>query len=124
MGTLAQHPFEFGLHVLSIIAIKIVILYGLCRAFGTGQSSAMRVAFMLSQGGEFGFVVFGTAKAIGVIDDQLFVMAVAVISLTMMLTPLLARLGNWLAQRVAEQSDAVHENFRLHAGVMRSVPGW
>ena len=116
VGTLAQHPFEFGLHVLSIIAIKIVILYGLCRAFGTGQSSAMRVAFMLSQGGEFGFVVFGTAKAIGVIDDQLFVMAVAVISLTMMLTPLLARLGNWLAQRVAEQSDAVHENFRLHAG--------
>jgi glutathione-regulated potassium-efflux system ancillary protein KefC len=27
VGALAQHPFEFGLHVLAIIAIKVVVLY-------------------------------------------------------------------------------------------------
>jgi glutathione-regulated potassium-efflux system ancillary protein KefC len=53
---------------------------------------------MLSQGGEFGFVLFGAAKALGVIDDLVFVMAVAVISLTMLLTPMLVKLGNWLAR--------------------------
>ena len=115
VGALAQHPFEFGLHVLAIISIKIVVLYGLCLCFGTGRSTAVRVAFMLSQGGEFGFVVFGAAKAIGVIDDLVFVMAVAVISLTMLLTPLLARIGNRLALQVAEQASEVHERFRYQA---------
>ena len=115
VGVLALHPFEFGLHVLTIIAIKVIVLYGLCLAFGTGQSTALRVSFMLSQGGEFGFVIFGTAKALNVIDDQLFAMAVAVISLTMLLTPLLAKLGNRLAQRTVENPSGENENLHLPA---------
>lgn len=110
VNTLIQHPFEFGLHVLAIICIKVAVLYGLCLGFGTGQSTALRVAFMLSQGGEFGFVVFGAAKAIGVIDDQVFVMAVAVISLTMLVTPLLTKIGNRLAGRAAEHQAGNQEN--------------
>ena len=49
------------------------------------------------------------------IDDLVFVMAVAVISLTMLLTPLLARIGNRLALQVAEQASEVHERFRYQA---------
>lgn len=115
VSALAQHPFEFGLHVLVIISIKIVILYGLCLGFGTGRGTAVRVAFMLSQGGEFGFVVFGAAKALGVIDDRIFVEVVAVISLTMLLTPMLARLGNRLALRIAEKPTGNDEPFRTEA---------
>lgn len=115
VSALAQHPFEFGLHVLAIITIKVVVLYGLCLSFGTGRSTALRVAFLLSQGGEFGFVVFGAAKALGVIDDLVFVMAVAVISLTMLFTPLLAKLGNRLALRAAEKATGTDEDFRYQA---------
>lgn len=111
VGTLLQHPLEFALHVLVVIAIKIAILYGLCVLFGTGQATAIRTAFMLSQGGEFGFVVFGAARATGVIDDQLFAIAVAVISLTMLTTPMLSKLGNHLSQRLKDDSDAVHDHF-------------
>jgi glutathione-regulated potassium-efflux system protein KefB len=110
VGALAEHPLEFASHVLAVIAIKVVVLYGLCLVFGTGQSTALRVAFLLSQGGEFGFVVCGAAKAIGVIDDRLFVMAVAVISLTMLLTPLLTKIGNGLALRAAINKAGGHEN--------------
>ncbi len=106
VGLLALHPVEFALHVLAIIVIKTLVLYGLCLLFGTGQSTALKVAFMLSQGGEFGFVIFGAAKAMGVIDDHLFSMAVAVISLTMLLTPLLSKLGNRLALRAASGGAA------------------
>ena len=90
---LVQHPLQFGMHVLAIIAIKVAVIYVLCLAFGSGRGTAVRVALLLSQGGEFGFVVFGAAKAMGVIGDQLFGTAVAVISLTMMFTPILAKLG-------------------------------
>jgi len=109
VGVLALHPAEFALHVVAIIVIKILVLYGLSLLFGSGQRAALRVAFLLSQGGEFGFVIFGAAKAIKVIDDQLFAMAVAVISLTMLLTPLLAKLGNWLALRVVDNASVEHQ---------------
>lgn len=122
VGVLALHPVEFALHVLAIIAIKITVLYGLCLFFATGKSTALRVAFMLSQGGEFGFVIFGAAKAINIIDDQLFAMAVAVISLTMLLTPLLSKLGNRLALQAIESSSVVQEGPDLQAQVNETNP--
>jgi glutathione-regulated potassium-efflux system ancillary protein KefC len=110
VSVLALHPFEFGLQVLAVIAIKVIVLYGLCLRFGTGHSAALRVAFMLPQGGEFGFVVFGAAKALNIIGDQFFAISVAVISVTMLLTPLLAKLGNWLALRIIEKSIGANEH--------------
>ena len=115
VAALAQRPFEFGMHVLAIITIKIVVLYGLCLAFGTGRSTALKVSFMLSQAGEFGFVVFGAGKALGVIDDGIFVTAIAVISLTMLFTPLLARLGTRLAVGFTEDPAEMHERDRYQA---------
>lgn len=97
VGNLARHPVAFAAHVVAVVAIKIAVLYGLCRVFGTGRGTALRVAFLLAQGGEFGFVLLGAAKAIHLIDDSLFAMAVAVISLTMLITPLLAKAGNRMA---------------------------
>jgi glutathione-regulated potassium-efflux system ancillary protein KefC len=115
VAALAQHPFQFALHVVAIITIKVAVLYVLCLIFGTGRSTALRVAFMLSQGGEFGFVVFGAAKALGVIDDLIFVMAVAVISLTMLLTPVLVKLGNRLAcARPKKRPGAFEHAFAIH----------
>ena len=122
LAALAQHPFTFALHVLAIISLKVVVLYGLCRAFGSGRGTAVRVAFMLAQGGEFGFVVFGAAKALGVIDDLVFVMAVAVVSLTMLLTPVLVQIGNRLAQRMDDRSITVDEQVEHVAGADDSPP--
>jgi glutathione-regulated potassium-efflux system ancillary protein KefC len=115
LGELALHPVEFALHVLAIIVIKVAVLYALCLGFGTGRGTALKVAFLLAQGGEFGFVLFGAAKALTIIDDRLFVMAVAIISLTMLITPLLARLGNRLARRMPGETPGVAEHLRYSA---------
>ncbi|MFA7267815.1 MAG: cation:proton antiporter [Sterolibacterium sp.] len=115
VNAVVRHPFEFGLNVLAIVAIKIVVLYALGLAFSIGRGVALRVALMLSQGGEFGFVIFGAAKAVGVIDDRIFVMTIGIISLTMLLTPLLVKSGNRLAQRLAEKPNQMHERFRYQA---------
>lgn len=104
---LARNPLEFAMHVLAIVAIKISVLYWLSLAFGTGRKTALRVSFLLSQCGEFGFVVFGVGKALGLIDDPTFVMAIAVISLTMLLTPPLIKLGNQLVRRHGDDATQV-----------------
>lgn len=106
LGALLSHPLELALTLLMVVLIKVAVLYLLCRGFGTGGGTAWRVAFLLAQGGEFGFVLFGAAKALGVIDDRMFVLGVGVVSLTMVLTPLLARLGDWLALRVVLEPGA------------------
>lgn len=113
VNSLVQNPIEFTMHVLAIISIKIVVLFCLCLAFGTGRNTALRVAFLLSQGGEFGFVVFGACKALGIIDNRVFLAAIAVISLTMMFTPILAKVGGRLAKWLDHSETETHGRF-LH----------
>ncbi|KAA6186272.1 portal protein [Thiohalocapsa marina] len=112
LRVVTAEPLVFGLHLLALIGIKLGLLYLLCRWFGNPRSVALRVAFLLSQAGEFGFVLFGAAKALGLIDDRLFVLAVAIISLSMVLTPLLTRIGNRMAERLPDDTDRVDDRFR------------
>jgi glutathione-regulated potassium-efflux system protein KefB len=77
-----------------------LVLTALALAFRLGPATAVRVGFLLGQAGEFGFVLLGTAKALGVISDGNFVLGAALISVSMMLTPLLVGVGNRLASRL------------------------
>ncbi|GAB6043250.1 cation:proton antiporter domain-containing protein [Endothiovibrio diazotrophicus] len=100
LGALAERPLIFLQHAAAVVAIKLAVLFPLALAFGYVKRDAVRLTFLLAQAGEFGFVLFGSALALGVIDDAAFVMAVGVISLSMLVTPLLVRLGDRLARRM------------------------
>ena len=102
---LAAQPTLFAQHTLAIVAIKLVVLFGLALAFGIARPQATKVAFYLAQGGEFGFVLFGSARALQVIDDATFVLTIGIISVTMLATPPLVRLGNALAARMERKRD-------------------
>jgi glutathione-regulated potassium-efflux system ancillary protein KefC len=97
LQAVAAQPARLAEHVLVIVLIKILVMVGLGFAFRLGAATAVRVGFLLGQAGEFGFVVLGAAKGLGVISDEHFVVGAALISVSMMLTPLLIRLGNALA---------------------------
>ena len=83
--------------VATLIAVKGAVLFVLCRLFGLGTASALRTSLLMTQGGEFGFILFGEAVASGVIGAQLHTTALLVISVSMAATPLLARLADRLA---------------------------
>jgi glutathione-regulated potassium-efflux system ancillary protein KefC len=76
------------------------VLFPLALAFGYSRADSVRITFLLAQAGEFGFVLFGSALVLGVIDEAAFIMAVGVISLSMLVTPLLVRVGDRLAGRL------------------------
>lgn len=101
LRAIEAQPVLFAQHIFVIIAIKTVVLFLLARAFGLPHVDASWVALMLAQGGEFGFVLFSSAKALSVIDDATFVLAIGVISVSMLVTPVLVRVGDALAQRAA-----------------------
>lgn len=98
-------PFVFAGHIIAILVLKALILFLLMLMFGSSKSNALRVAFLLNQSGEFGFVLFGAAKALGVIDDQLFVVGVGVISISMLATPMMYSFGCKLADKLSRSSS-------------------
>ncbi len=98
-GSIAASPFLFIQHAVIVTLIKIAIVFVLCLLFGMGRNLAISVSFLLAQGGEFGFVLLSSARALAVIDNSTFVIGVGVISVGMLFTPLMAKLGYYLAER-------------------------
>lgn len=97
LGELSERPLELAAHTAVLIGIKIAVLFPLALAFGYSRADSVRMTFLLAQAGEFGFVLFGSALVLEVIDEAAFIMAVGVISLSMLITPLLVRAGDRLA---------------------------
>ncbi len=102
---IASAPFLFAEHIGVILVLKALILFGLMLVFGASKSNAIKVAFLLNQSGEFGFVLFGAAKALDIIDDQFFVVGIGVISISMLVTPMLYSFGCKLADRFSQKGQ-------------------
>jgi Kef-type K+ transport system membrane component KefB/voltage-gated potassium channel Kch len=100
-GLLARDSVLIAGLVTGLLLVKAVILWGLSRVAGVSAPDAMRVSLLLSQSGEFGFVLFGLAVTSGVLESGLFHLLTLIIALTMALTPVMANLGEFLDRRMA-----------------------
>jgi glutathione-regulated potassium-efflux system ancillary protein KefC len=106
LRTIAASPFVFVQNTVAIILIKIAVTFLLCILFGIGRNNAVSISFLLAQGGEFGFVLLTSAKVLTVIDNNTFVMGIGVISVGMLLTPFLAKLGGYLADHLPRKTES------------------
>jgi CPA2 family monovalent cation:H+ antiporter-2 len=97
----------------SLMGLKAGIIVLLCRSFRFSLGAALKTGLMLSQGGEFGFVLFGLAAQANIISQQLSQSLMAVIVVSMALTPPAALLGRRLSaslERTARaQTQAIAE---------------
>jgi CPA2 family monovalent cation:H+ antiporter-2 len=84
--------------VPALMIVKAAIIYGLCRAFGSDHAVSMRTALVLPQGGEFGFVLFSAAAALGILDIATASLLVSIVTLSMALTPLTVLLGTHIVR--------------------------
>ncbi len=95
--------------VPAMMALKAAVLYGICRVAGSGHNDAVRIAFLLPQGGEFGFVLFTAAAASGLFSPDIASLLIAVVTLSMALTPLGAALSRKLMRE--DEKEVLEENF-------------
>jgi CPA2 family monovalent cation:H+ antiporter-2 len=86
---------------IGLIALKAIIIIGLAKAFGQGRAPSLEAALLIGSGGEFAFVVLGSALSLGLIDRGAHNDAFLVVSLTMALIPATALLGRSLSKRAA-----------------------
>lgn len=98
----------------ALIGLKTAVTYGTLRVFSYPKRTAIHTALLLSQGGEFGFILFGMAAATGIMTQEISQLLLLVITMTMALTPMLERLGNlfertWTTKRRDDPSTVALE---------------
>lgn len=94
---------------LALIAVKTSIIVLLCRIFRFPMAPAIHTGLLLSQGGEFAFVVFLMAVRQKFIEVDLSQFLMTVVTFTMALTPLLATLGRNIKARLYTK-EVLHDN--------------
>ncbi|NAW85087.1 monovalent cation:proton antiporter-2 (CPA2) family protein, partial [Photobacterium halotolerans] len=107
LGLLLEYPLQILVAVVALVTVKGLILYLLARLFGIQAKSRSQMAAILSQGGEFAFVLFTAARSEGLLEADLSSFLLVVVSLSMMTTPLILRLQDkWFVRTFkAEASD-------------------
>ncbi|MCG2837032.1 glutathione-regulated potassium-efflux system protein KefB [Photobacterium sp. WH77] len=107
LGLLLEYPLQILAAVVALVTVKGLILYLLARLFGIQAKSRSQMAAILSQGGEFAFVLFTAARSEGLLEADLSSFLLVVVSLSMMTTPLILRLQDkWFIRTFkAEASD-------------------
>jgi len=99
LATIAAQPlFVIGI-ALAVIVIKCLIIAALARGFGNSWPRSVRLGLLLSQAGEFGFVLFAQAASARLILPEAASLFGAVVTLSMAATPFLMRLTDWLERR-------------------------
>jgi CPA2 family monovalent cation:H+ antiporter-2 len=85
-----REPIWLLATVVSLIALKSVILVVLGRLFQLSWRASIETGLLLGPGGEFAFVSIGTASTLGLIEPHVSSFTLAVTSVTMVLTPVLS----------------------------------
>lgn len=85
---------------IALILVKTLIIAAFCILFDFNKGVALHAGLLLSQGGEFAFILFGLGKETGIIEESLANVLLLVVTCTMALTPLLAIFGRKLAERL------------------------
>lgn len=97
VGYIKQQIVKILLFSLALILIKSLIIALLCMLFKLRKSVSIQTGLLLSQGGEFAFILCTLATKNNLINPELEKMLLVTVTCTMALTPLLSILGNRLS---------------------------
>jgi CPA2 family monovalent cation:H+ antiporter-2 len=99
-------PAVIGLTIL-LLAIKIVSNIGASRVFKWSVPGSTQLGFLLAQGSEFAFVILSLPAVRNTVGESRASIIVAVVTLSMAVTPNLAAVGASIAGRMRRRQQAV-----------------
>ena len=102
---LVEHSLLISMLVCGLLGIKIAIIYFLSRIYGFSKGASLHSGMLLSQGGEFAFIVFGIGITSGFLGADYGAILLVVVTVTMAITPMLAELGTKLHKRLDADSQ-------------------
>jgi CPA2 family monovalent cation:H+ antiporter-2 len=100
LAEIQTNPLWIGLSVVGLFAIKSLLTAVIAGLFGFGRGQAIEMGLLLGQGGEFAFVVLGFAATLALVPEPTAQFMLIVVSATMFLTPLIARIARSLGAAI------------------------
>jgi glutathione-regulated potassium-efflux system ancillary protein KefC len=105
-GIVWNTPLLILTMVAGLVATKMAILFLLGKVFRIPVSQNSLFSFLLSQGGEFAFVIFGLAVSFAAMRSDIAALLTVVVALSMATTPLLMIINNkWIEPRFARLTE-------------------
>lgn len=109
LGVLYTHILWVVMSVAVLVAVKMLVLYVLSRIYGLRNSERLQFSGVLSQGGEFAFVLFSTASSQRLFHDDQMALLLVTVTLSMMTTPLVMKGIDKLLARQFNSPDETDE---------------
>jgi glutathione-regulated potassium-efflux system ancillary protein KefC/glutathione-regulated potassium-efflux system protein KefB len=107
---LVQEPGIILSITAMLMVVKAGVLFPVARLFGICDTrGAVRLAVVLSQGGEFAFVLFGIVGSGGIIDAALMDRLILAVTVSMLLTPIAYLLVEKYTERLAEVAEPEYD---------------
>jgi monovalent cation:proton antiporter-2 (CPA2) family protein len=106
------HPLAVLGVAVGMMAFKALLMYGIMRVAREDNNDSQRVAGLLSQGGEFAFVLFTAAQVTGILAVETSQFLVLAVTVSMLLAPLTfvaheRLLERWLERRKPPEFDLI-----------------
>lgn len=95
------------LSVATYLVLKFGVIFLIARLFKSKQAESLERAILMAQGGEFAFVLFGTAASVGILNSENNAILTATVIVSMALTPLMIILHDRLAPKAKPSMDGV-----------------
>ncbi len=99
-------PLFFTVLTAGLMMTNALVLWPLTRLFALSQRAGWAVSLILAQSGEFALVLFALARKSGLLPETLFQQLLLIVLLSMLATPLLARLAYQLSDQRRSRSKA------------------
>lgn len=93
--------------VSGLLFVKTSVIAVAALAFGLSIGSSLRTGLLLSQGGEFAFVIYGLGMRVGVVPKDLGRLMLLVVALSMAMTPLLADIGRRISSSLERKRGLI-----------------
>lgn len=92
---------------LGLVAVKTALLYALARGFGAAHQDALLTGCILSQGGEFSFVVFSVGADAALFTSNQATLLSAIVTISMALTPFAMMAARRSAPKTAVNAEGL-----------------
>jgi glutathione-regulated potassium-efflux system ancillary protein KefC/glutathione-regulated potassium-efflux system protein KefB len=114
LGLLLQQPGTIMVIVICLMVAKAAVLYPLARIYGICDTKgAASLAAVLSQGGEFAFVLFAIVARQQILQTDLIDQLILAVAISMLLTPVVyllnAKIGSRMSADEAPKYDPMED---------------
>jgi monovalent cation:proton antiporter-2 (CPA2) family protein len=99
LGVIGEQPLLIVGLAIALVTVKAAVIFGIARLFGVASPEALKLGLLLSQGGEFAFVLFGAGAASALLSPAAVSLYSAVVTLSMITTPFLMMVYDYLDKR-------------------------